>query len=302
MSLGPKRDQLLAALARARGGVHRYTLWRWAVGVAFTAAVAALPLSGLLRFDLWGGRHLVLGEPHDFPSAAKAFAFPFLAINVAIVLASRFVGRYLCGFVCPYGALARLAEWIRRGSRTFLQRLRGALLLAALCLVLAGITFSFWVDWRVFVEGTPRAVALSAAFLLGTALSLFAGITLLGLRFCRDWCPSGVYFAVLGHDTANGIEFAHPEACTDCHACETICPSDLLPRRMRSRESRDGSGFYPDSLTNFALCVRCGDCVAACEVTTRRTGEPTPLRMGFLPAEARLAAEAGDERDSEGAR
>ena len=39
--------------------------------------------------------------------AHPLFILAVLALNVAIILASRFIGRYLCGFVCPYGALAR---------------------------------------------------------------------------------------------------------------------------------------------------------------------------------------------------
>ena len=73
-----------------------------------------------------------------------------------------------------------------------------------------------------------------------------------------------------------------PENCTDCHACENVCPSDLLPREMEG-PSRGGSGLFPDGLGNHALCIRCGDCVAACEGTTDRNAVATPLRMGWLP-------------------
>lgn len=287
MPVGPLREKVLYGIARKRGRPHRYTILRWVVGLAFTAVVAWLPLSGTLRFDLWSGHHVVLGEHVDFVTAAKAFAFPFLAVNVAIVVASRFLGRYLCGFVCPYGALARLAEWFRFDGRTRAKRALGATLLLTSCMALSAIVFSFWIDARVFIEGSTSAKLLAGAFFLGTTLVLFVSLRRLGLRFCREWCPSGVYFALLGQETWNGIEFAHPETCTDCGACAKVCPMDLEPKDMPGASHRDALGFYPQHLSNFALCIRCGDCINACEGVQHDAAEPLPLRMGWLDERAR---------------
>lgn len=282
MPIDAKRDRILNGLRKKRGRSHRYTNWRWGVAVVSTLAIASLPLTGTLRFDLWGGRHLFLGEEVDLVTAAKAFAFPFLAVNVLIILASRFLGRYLCGFACPVGALARLGEWSRSMAEGRGKRVKGALLLLIASALLATITILFWVDPRVFLEGSPAAVGFWGGSFLVLTLATFFITYRLGLGFCRDLCPSGVYFAVLGPRTMNGIEFANPEACTECKACEVVCPVDLKPTKMRSAETRAGSGLYPDALSNFALCLRCGDCVNACEGMTDRFDTSTPLRMGWL--------------------
>ena len=281
MPVDSLRSKVLYGIGAARGTWHRYTVARWVVGVAFTLGIALLPLTDTLRFDLWGGHHHVLGEEVDFVTAAKRFAFLFLAVNVAIVLVSRFLGRWLCGFVCPWGSLSRLAEWFRfrdhrRGARAW-----RTLSVLGVCLLLGAITFSFWVDWRVFREGSPLAVVLSGGFLAAVTLGLWLGISRMGLRFCRELCPSGVYFAVLGPETTTGIEFAHPESCTDCKACIKVCPMDLQPKDMLA-VPRPGAGLYPDGMSQHALCIRCGDCVVACEETTVRDPSLTPLRLGFL--------------------
>jgi len=281
------RDRVLAGLAKKRGRAHRYSRWRWVVAVAFTLAVAALPAFDLLRIDLWGGHHHYLGRELGLVEALKRFAFPFLAINLVIIVASRFLGRYLCGFVCPYGAVARLADWLRVRSKSPAQRRTARAALLGVCAGMCVISFSFWVDWRVFRQGSALAISLASLFLASLIASFYAMAARLGLEFCRNWCPSGVYFALLGHETANGVEFAHPQTCTDCKACEKVCPVDLRPRAMSGGAHLEGHGFYPDGQSNFSLCIRCGDCVAACEATSTLGGGPPSLRMGWLPTGAR---------------
>ena len=287
MPVGLLRDKILYGILHKRRGVHPYALIRWVIGIGSTVAIALLPLLDILRFDLWDGRHHVLGEPSTFIETLRAFAFPFLALNIAIVLVTRLVGRYLCGFVCPVGSLARFAEWARFTTRKGTRQYLAPLFVLSSCTVLAAITFNFWVDWHVFVEGSPLAIGISATFFASMALGLFGICQWLGLRFCREWCPSGVYFAVLGHRSVNGIEFAHPETCTDCGACAKVCPVDLEPRSMAGGAYRPGLGLYGDGMSNFANCLRCGDCVIACEGANARVDEALPLRMGFLDEPAR---------------
>ncbi len=286
MPLGIKRSKALYGILHHLSHPHRYTIARWVVGIAFTLGVAALPLTNTLRFDLWRGEYYWLGKQVEIVDAAKHFAFPFLAVNVAIVLISRFFGRYLCGFVCPVGALARIGEWARYAERKRRQRILAPIVSATISLLLGGIAFSFWVNPLVFLDGSTQARLLSGALLLALSGGLFIIVQGVGLRFCRDFCPSGIYFAILGHETMNGIQFAHKDACTECLLCETVCPMDLAPRYMSGGPLRDSRGFYPEGLSNFANCIRCGDCVIACEAGSKKNME-TPLCMGFLPKEAR---------------
>ena len=278
------RDRVHQGLSAARGRAHPYAGWRIAVGVVFTVLTALIPLLGILRFDFWGGRHVLLGEQMDLVSAAKAFAFPFLGINVAILLITRFWGRWLCGFVCPIGSLARVGEWVNWKAPRRALFAREPLALAFLSLTLAAITFSYWIDWRVFRDGSMEARFVCGSLLVGMTLMLHLGARHVGLSFCRGACPSGVYFSLLGAESTTGVHFPHPEACTDCGACDTVCPMDLAPRQLLDGPPREQRGLYPEHSTNLSLCIRCGDCVRACEGTNLKREEPTPLALGFLPA------------------
>lgn len=286
MPPGAKRNKTLYGMGKKRGKPHRYVVVRWSLGIALTILVALMPLTGFLRFDLWSGRNMWLGERRGLVEVAKAFGFPFLAINIAIIVTSRFLGRWLCGFGCPIGNLNRLSEWLQWRFRKRLRWL-GTPILLLLCLLLGAITFSFWVDWRVFRDGSTGAIVLSSLFLGGTTLVLFGVVRGLGMAFCRDYCPSGVYFALLGNNSLTGIEFASPESCTECKACETVCPVDLEPRHMLAGTSREARGLYPEHLSDLANCLRCGDCIVVCEDTTSKDPLPTPLRLGWLPPQAR---------------
>lgn len=300
MPIGIERDKVLGGLAKKRGHAHRYTYYRWAVGILFTALIAALPIFDVIRFDLWGGKHMYLGEQLDFVDVAKGFAFPFLAVNILIVIASRFIGRYLCGFVCPYGALARFREWFRFHGKTRRQRLLGHLAVFSVCALLSAITISYWVDWAVFESGSDFARGMTAGSVLGLTLFFYGTLHFLGQRFCREYCPSGVYFAVLGHTSFNGVEFAHPENCTECKACDKACPMDLHPKEMAGGQYREGMGFYGDAMSNFANCIRCGDCVVACEGMTARFSEDTPLRLGWLKTDESRVFQNGVRTDFQG--
>ncbi|MFT7679686.1 MAG: polyferredoxin [Planctomycetota bacterium] len=286
MGLGNKRMRALYGILHKVEGVHRYTRWRWAVGLVGTLGVALMAVTKTLRFDLWGGEHYYRGEQVPFLDAARMFAYWFLGVNIVIILASRLVGRYLCGFACPVGSLARLGEWANFAERKAAHRILAPLVILFSSFVLSAITFSFWVNWRVFQDGSPSAMGSSGGVILGMTLGLHVVISRIGLGFCRNWCPSGVYFAVLGQETSSGITF-HEDECTDCGVCTVVCPMDLDPKEMSGGKYRDERGLYGSHMSNFALCIRCGDCVVGCEEVGTAKQITTALTLGTLAPDQR---------------
>ncbi len=277
-----KRVRTLYGILRKLPSAHRYTVVRWIVAIVATLGITALSVFDVLRFDLWGGHHHWLGEEVDFVTAARAFGFPFLAVNIAIVLVSRFFGRYLCGFVCPVGSLGRLGEWARFSGKKLHSHLVAPLLVGLSSFAMTAVTFSFWVDWHVFIDGSAVAKGVSFALLAVGTIGLYLLIQRVGLKFCRSWCPSGVYFAVLGQDSSCGVQFANPDSCTDCGICDTVCPMHLEPRKLLDGAARGADGLYGEHMSNLALCIRCGDCIVGCEEVGSRRSADTALRLGWV--------------------
>ena len=53
-----------------------------------------------------------------------------------------------------------------------------------------------------------------------------------------------------------------------------MCPVDLEPRDMSGGAYRGASGFYPQTLSNFSNCIRCGICYIFCpDMAVHKTEE-----------------------------
>ena len=260
---------------------HRYRHWRRVSDVLVAALIIlAPPLLGWLRFDLWGGEHRYMGEAVTFTAALKAFVVPFFVINAVILLVTHQLGRYLCGWVCPTGVIIRWAEEIEYKMRAWPIARRA--LVAAIAFVVATGGMIWWVDLRVYTQGTWQSAGIAAAAHLGLTGLIYFEMQVLRFGFCHSLCPSGVYFAVLGQLSRTGItEITREENnCIDCGVCATVCPVDIEPRDML-KPAGEAPGIYFDGMSTLSRCIRCGDCVTACDVIYQKTGAPGVLEMGF---------------------
>ena len=76
------------------------------------------------------------------------------------------------------------------------------------CVTFEDLAGTHFHDVRFDPDGSAGARGLSWSLFVGATLTFFWIVQGLGLRFCRDWCPSGVYFGLLGQKTVNGIELS----------------------------------------------------------------------------------------------
>ena len=181
-------------------------------------------------------------------------------------------GRFVCGYLCPFGLVQDLLHKIplRRKVRHFpadraLRHVKyGVLGVFVILLPMTLTTFGIGKPWfcqyicpsGTLFAGIPLAITNEAirAGLGGMfAWKTFVLIALAYLAviiyrpFCKYLCPLGAVYAVFNKAAFVRME-CDEEACSRCGACAKAC----------------GMGCKPFSDPNDMECVRCGDCVRAC--------------------------------------
>jgi len=272
------RHRLLRTLAHHP---HRYARYRAASQAITLIVLWGIPLSGLARFDAWGGEHLSLWRRVGAIEGLVAVLVAIAAFYLVTFLLNVVVGRLFCGWGCPLGQLHRLGDQVELAERTRSGRMRAQLGLALFATALSAGVALWWVSPRVLVEGSFVARAAVVA-----GIGLVAGLGALHgwawrWAFCRGWCPIGLYYSVVTLERSHGVVFdERPAACKDCRACTIVCPVDIDPRRLEDRvEDLGGVAFV--GLPALNHCLGCGDCVRACEHVFRREPEIVRVPLGF---------------------
>ncbi len=230
--------------------------------------------------------------------------YRFLLWALVTVVLTIVLGRFFCGWVCPFGSLHHLAGFLANRKKTAAQKVqlnkyRNAQCIKYLVLIfflsaaafpsltatlqiglldpISLITRSFNL---VLAPIADRAANISSRFYEGAWLifTIFLAAVLLNLvvpRFyCRFICPLGALFAVLGRFAIWRIGKNQPD-CTNCKLCEQACEG----------------GCEPSGNIKTGECVLCFNCRQDCpheliNYQTQRSlgGETGPdiSRRGFV--------------------
>ena len=241
------------------------------------------PLLGWVRIDLWGGNHLLLGEPANVIAALKGFVVAMGVLYGFTFASNVIVGRFFCGWGCPVGYVSRLGEHIalaKSKAARWWHQLSGA----GFAATFVAAVMLWWVDPRVMIEGSLKAKLIVAGVFIALWIGGWLHASKWRFGFCLSACPIGFYYRIVTSKAPIGISFIQvPNPCIECHACEKVCPVNLDPKRLG-----DDVDAPPDTVDGPSLrygdaeCLRCGDCVEACRmVFAPDPGAVPPLRFGF---------------------
>lgn len=201
----------------------------------------------------------------------KGFRVPFAALGFLFIFGSIF-GRFVCGWLCPFGLLQDLLHKIplfrKRKQLPFHKVFKYGKYLVLFGLVFAGSAFLFtdFVKIPAFCKFLcPSGTFMGAIPLLGAneglrtqigglfywKLGVLLFLVLLSVKiyrpFCQYLCPLGAVYGWFNRFSLVQIQW-NKEGCTSCMACKRACPMNLSP----------------EEISVSAECIKCGQCVDAC--------------------------------------
>lgn len=204
----------------------------------------------------------------------NSFSVQFLPA-VFLVIATLFLGRFFCGWVCPVGTVSDLIPKTKRKLSPF-YRFKYYFLVFVIVSSIFGFNLLVISDPIViFTRSLVFITHLRVPFMLIVIVVLVAG---LGERFwCRVLCPLGALLGVFSVIRMVNLEVQ--ENCTHCNLCNRICPMDAIH----------------DSQITKPECTLCFECVDKCpqhalSLTKKRESVTVESRRTFLKAGAAAGA------------
>ncbi len=188
-----------------------------------------------------------------------------------LILIGILLGRFICGFLCPFGWLQELLHKIP-SKKYSTKKLKALTYLKYVILVVFVITlpilitndlgmgdpfFCKYICPQGVMEGAiPLAIfnegirkALGALFT--RKLIILIAVIILSIiffrPFCKWICPLGAFYGLMNKVSLLGIKVDN-DKCILCGKCSRVCEMDVDIRKS----------------INSAECIRCGKCISAC--------------------------------------
>ena len=196
---------------------------------------------------------------------------PFAVLGFFFVFGSIF-GRFICGWLCPFGLLQDLLHKIpvfqKRKQLPGHSILKYGKYVVLFGLVIIGSSFVFSGFAKVpafckylcpsgtFMGALPlltmnEQLQMQIGGLFYWKLLILIVLVILSVKvyrpFCQYLCPLGAIYGWFNRFSLVQIKW-QKEACTSCMACKKACPVDLPPEKISVSTE----------------CIKCGKCIDAC--------------------------------------
>lgn len=204
-----------------------------------------------------------------FQSLAAGFSKTVSLYIIGLVTAiGALGGRFVCGWLCPFGLVQDLLHRLTR------IRLRIPRVFEGLKFLVLGLTVLLPFYWRdvtglaepyfckyICPAGTlgagmplvtmnPQLAALTGWLFdwkMGVLLAIVVASLFFWRPFCRTLCPLGAFYGLFNRFSIWKLR-VEKASCTSCGACSRRCPANLTPHQQ----------------PNSSSCVRCLECVDSC--------------------------------------
>ncbi|MBQ2802571.1 MAG: 4Fe-4S binding protein [Lachnospiraceae bacterium] len=196
---------------------------------------------------------------------------PFAVLGFFFIFGSIF-GRFICGFMCPFGLLQDLLHKIpvfrKKKQLPHHAVLKYGKYLVLFGLVIIGSSFLFTGFAKVpafckflcpsgtFMGALPllatnEQLRLQVGGLFYWKLGILVFLLVLAIKvyrpFCQYLCPLGAIYGWFNRFSLVQIHW-EKDSCVACKECQKACPVNLSPEKISVSSE----------------CIKCGQCVAAC--------------------------------------
>lgn len=201
---------------------------------------------------------------------SSKFRFSYY-ITGFLILLGVLLGRFICGFLCPFGWLQELLHKIptKKLSTKKLKPLtyfKYAILLLAVVLLPAIVVndlgmgdpfFCKYICPQGVLEGAIPLAAVNEGIrsalgpLFNRKLIILIVVVVLSILFyrpfCKWICPLGAFYALMNKVSLLGIK-VDEHKCVSCGKCARVCKMDVDVTKT----------------PNHTECIRCGKCITSC--------------------------------------
>lgn len=201
---------------------------------------------------------------------SSKFRFSYY-ITGFLILLGVLLGRFICGFLCPFGWLQELLHKIP-GKKLSTKKLKPltylkyAILLLAVVLLPAIVVndlgmgdpfFCKYICPQGVLEGAIPLAAVNEGIrsalgpLFNRKLIILIVVVVLSILFyrpfCKWVCPLGAFYALMNKVSLLGIK-VDEHKCVSCGKCARVCKMDVDVTKT----------------PNHTECIRCGKCITSC--------------------------------------
>lgn len=205
-------------------------------------------------------------------AGSSKFGFSYY-ITGFLILVGVLLGRFVCGFLCPFGWLQDLLHKIP-GRKISTKRLKSltyvkyGVLIGTVILLPVLVTndvgmgdpyFCKYICPQGVLEGALPLAAVDAGIrgalgiLFARKLMVLVTVGVLSVifyrPFCKWVCPLGAFYGLMNKVSLLGVE-VDLRKCVSCERCVEVCKMDVDITRA----------------PNHGECIRCGKCVTVCPV------------------------------------
>ncbi len=203
---------------------------------------------------------------------------PIFAIGLLLAVGAT-IGRFLCGWVCPFGFLQdilykipvrkfKLPEWTR-----YIKYVMLIFMVFIVAIFLGQNSILYYCKTcpvATFSATIPRAISTGhivfdniTVFRLAYLGILLIVSSMVSRPFCRVLCPVAALVAPLNEGAATAVRLNQDE-CNGCGVCTKKCPMNLDPRTLK--------GATESRLLTRTECISCTECINRCPKNSLKLG------------------------------